>query len=35
MGNKDIRKEKKKPKQTKESPKPSVPSRFGSARPAK
>ena len=35
MGNKDIRKEKKKPKQTKEAPKPSVPSRFGSARPSK
>ena len=35
MGNKDKRKEKKKPKQPKEAPKPSVPSRFGSAKPSK
>jgi hypothetical protein len=35
MGNKDIRKEKKKPKQSKESPKPSNTGRFGSGRPSK
>jgi hypothetical protein len=35
MGNKDRRKEKKKPKQPKDAPKPSTPSRFGAARPSK
>jgi hypothetical protein len=35
MGNKDKRKEKKKPKQPKATPKPSTPGRFGSARPSK
>ncbi len=35
MGNKDKRKEKKKPKQPKTTPKPATPSRFGSARPGK
>jgi hypothetical protein len=35
MGNKDIKKEKKKPKQSKDAPKPTTPGRFGSARPSK
>jgi hypothetical protein len=35
MGNKDRRKEKKKPKQPKEAPKPSSQGKFGGARPSK
>ena len=35
MGNKDRRKEKKKPKQPKDTPKPSTQSKFGGVRPGK